>query len=458
MMATVRRRVVAVDRMRAVRGQPLPMVGNSLGLIVGKVASMALGFLFWLVAAHVAAPGEVGLAAGSVAAMMLCTQLALLGVGSAFILRLPLHRGAPVPLLDTAISLAALSSAAASILFLLAAGIFLHHLAFVATDPVYALLFLAMAVTGTLGILLDQVSIAFGRGTQVLSRNVASGVMSLVAAAALPLVSGSVSATELFATWVAGGVVTCGVGAFQLGRCVPGYRYRPRMDRSLSRDLIVVGLPNHALTLTERLPGLVLPIAVTELLSPATNAYWYVIWMMAWVIYTAPISVGMALFAEAVQQPQRRAAAVRRAIRSSLMLGSAGALVLAACAHPFLSLLGAGYADAGEWPLRVLLLALVPLSFVQAYYAAARAISRLGEALVAGVITSLVSVIVTMLAGVAAGLLGMALAWSSVQGLAGLWAATRLRRLGALDRNQAGDLDLTAPARSVAVPALTPDR
>src|SRR5215208_5576074 len=60
--------------------RPLTLTWNSLALIAAKVSTMALGFLFWLAAARLFEPSEVGVAAGLVAAMMLCTQVALLGL------------------------------------------------------------------------------------------------------------------------------------------------------------------------------------------------------------------------------------------------------------------------------------------------------------------------------------------------------------------------------------------
>src|SRR5207237_5365923 len=89
--------------------------------------------------------------------------------------------------------------------------------------------------------------------------------------------------------------------------------------RGLRRPLVRVGLPDPALPLTEPAPGLMLPILVTELLSPARNAFWYAVWMMAWVVYIIPISMGMALFAEASHRPESLARAVRSGVGSSLL-------------------------------------------------------------------------------------------------------------------------------------------
>ena len=74
---------------------------------------------------------------------------------------------------------------------------------------------------------------------------------------------------------------TVAFGLWQLRKSCGGYLYRPRLVRSLVPAMVTTGIGNHTLTLCERVPGLVLPIVVTELLSPQANAYWYVIWMSA---------------------------------------------------------------------------------------------------------------------------------------------------------------------------------
>ena len=75
----------------------LSMFSSSLALIGSKVATMGLGFFFWLVAARVYPASSVGLAAGAVSAVMLCTQLGLLGLGSSVIVHYPRHRRRPTP-------------------------------------------------------------------------------------------------------------------------------------------------------------------------------------------------------------------------------------------------------------------------------------------------------------------------------------------------------------------------
>jgi len=139
-----------------------------------------------------------------------------------------------------------------------------------------------------------------------------------------------------------------------------------------------------------------------------------------------PISVGQTLFAEAARDPERAAAATRHGLVTSLGLGIAAAAAMALLARVALGLLGSTYADAGEWALRILVVTVVPFSFIQAYYALCRASGRLAEATAAGAIFGSAAVATAVVAGMGAGLAAMAGGWLVVQCLAGAWAAVRL--------------------------------
>jgi O-antigen/teichoic acid export membrane protein len=410
-------------------GRSLPMHLNSIALILGKMATLGVGFLVWLLAARLLPPAEVGLASGAVSAMMLCVQIALFGAGAAVITLFPRHQERPANLLDTAIGVVGVASLVAAVAFLgLASGLF-RELRILAAIPGYAIAFIAMCALGTLGVLFDQIGTAQRRGDQVLVRGVVFGVVTLGIIIALPLGVGVTDASAILAAWVGGGLVSVGLGYAQLRRSLPTYRYRPRLHRQLAVQLIGVGLPNWALTMTERAPGLILPIVVTELLSPEANATWYAVWMMAWVVYVIPVQVGLSLFAEAAHRPDDLGLAVRRGLGLALAIGAVGA-VGAAIVGPFmLSFLGPSYVESGTTPLRILVVAVLPFAFVQAYFSACRSRQKLGEAILTGVCSGLVGVGAAVLAGLTYGLSGMAVAWLLTQIVTGAWAISRLRSI-----------------------------
>ncbi len=407
----------------------LSMLPNSLALIGAKTGMMGLGFVFWVLAARLFDRHDVGVAAGVVSAMMVCTQLALLGLGSSVIAQYPRHAQDPHALLDSAQTIVVGVSALASTAFLLVAAGAFEHLDVVVSTVGYGALFVAASVLGTLGVLLDQAFTAMRRGDQVLVRGLSFGSATVAALALAAVIAGDAGSQAIFLPWVVGGLVACALGVVQLRRTVPGYRPRTAVDRDTARALMGRGLPNYALTLAERVPGLVLPMIVVELLSPSANAAWYAAWMMAWVVYIVPIQVGMTAFAEVAHDPSRIAAIVGQGIRTSLAIGVAGSLVAIASADVVLSILGPGYAQDGAAPLRILVLALIPLTFSFAYFAVCRATDQLREAIAFGWTLGLASVAAAALVAPGGGLEAMAIAWVSVQSLGGLWSAWRLRRL-----------------------------
>jgi O-antigen/teichoic acid export membrane protein len=420
---------------------PRSQVSNGLALIAAKVVTMGLGFVFWVLAARTFTPHEVGLAAGVVSAMMLCTQLALLGLGSAFITHFPRLQWQPAALLNTSLTAVAALGVVCGAAFLLVAGWAFRQLDVAATHPAFALLFVTACVFGTAGILLDQIATALRRGEQALLRNATCAVGTVGLLALLIALGAPQSAQTIFVPWSLAGLVAGVVGIVQLRRALPHYRPRLAVDRRLVRELTTTGLPNHALTLAERAPGLVLPVLVAELLSPATNATWYAVWMMAWVVYIVPIQVGMTIFAEVAHDPSSFRESVRRGVLCTLVVGTLGALVLGVGASLALSILGPHYAADGAAPLRILLVALLPLTFIQAYFSSCRARRALAEAIATGWLNAVASVALAAAAGVAHGLTGMAIAWVVVQYATGLWSLWRLRHLSRQDLRPAPAAD-----------------
>jgi hypothetical protein len=282
-------------------------------MIAGKAALLGLGFVFWLFAARLFPAAAVGLAGGAVSAIMLCVQVAILGVGAALVIAYPKAEADPAALLDSAITVVTLAAATVGALFLVVAGAAFDELRVVAMVPSFAVLFVVMSVSGTIVLLFDHMSMAQSKGFDVFTRNGANAVITIAPLALVPLLGTGSGGLALFAAWVAGSLAACGLGFVQLHRTL-GYRYRPRLDRRLGAALVRRGLPNQALTLAERAPALILPILVTELLSAADNAYWYTAWMMAWTVNVIPLSVGMALFAETAHRPDAVDSHVRRSL------------------------------------------------------------------------------------------------------------------------------------------------
>jgi O-antigen/teichoic acid export membrane protein len=236
-------------------------------------------------------------------------------------------------------------------------------------------------------------------------------------------------ALAVFTCWTLSTAVAAGLGAVQLRRWIR-YRYRPALRRSSARMMLGLGVPNQILTLTERAPQLLLPVLLVHLVSPEAAAYWYPAWMMAWIVYTAPVSVGLVQFARGVQHP----ADLRRTIWSglgwSLCMGGGLALALVVAAPPLLALMGPEYAAASASAVRVLAIGLVPYAVLQAYNAVCRVRNRLAEAITVGLLVGAAACGSSVLVA-PDGSVAIATTWVASLTCGAAWALMRLWRLTA---------------------------
>jgi O-antigen/teichoic acid export membrane protein len=397
---------------------------RSVWLLVAKGLQMGGGFLFWVVAARSASVESVGIAAACVSGVMLCTQLGVLGTGSAVIIGL--GEGADVKeVLDTAFSVLGTAALGAAIGYLLLVqGLGSEALASTYSLG-FAVVFVVATCLGTLVICIDQASLALHHAGGAAPRYAAGGVAAVLAGVALSLRPGDLTAFQLVACWAVGGAVAAGIGAAQLHAWV-GYRYSPRVRVRRVLWVLRVGVPNQLLTATERVTPVLVPILLTHTASPTTTAYWYPAWMMAWVAFNAPISVGMVQFNDIVRHPARARRVVRQGAVWALALGGPLSLVIAAGAGTLLSLLGDGYADASVTALRILLLGLLPFTVLQAYNALCRGVGRTAEAVALGLVLMSAVAVGTVLTG-DQGSATVAVMWVAVSGSAALVALWRLR-------------------------------
>jgi O-antigen/teichoic acid export membrane protein len=404
----------------------LSLVINLNMLVLADLSRMTLGFGFWIAATQLYSPTDVGLAAGAVSMATLCIQIALLGIGSAFINHYPRDSRGWRSLLDSALSAVALTGLASAGLFLCLSASLFQDLAVIGARPFYVALFLLAAAFGTVATLLDYVSVALRRADQVLVRYVAFGVLSIALLLGLSFVGRLPGWTTVFSPWAVAACAVTALGLAQLKTAVR-YRYAPRLQLRPVQRLLRTGAPNWALTLAAAAPGLAVPVVVIESLSPQANARWYAAWMMASVAYIIPLRFGDALFAELSHHPGAPQRAIRRGIRWSLVLGFLAAVVVGGLARPGLALLGAGYADAATTTLRILVLAVLPLTFIHAYYSACRASGSLREAVATAGLSGALTIAAAIATGPRYGLDGIALACVSIQAATGVWALARLR-------------------------------
>lgn len=164
------------------------MVRNSMWLLLNTGLQAGLGFVFWILAAHVFTTPAVGRATSLLSATTLIAYVALLGIGTTLIRYLPTsdHRDT---LITTGLLLVGSFAALLALGYALAAPAFASSIAFLAHRALFVVGFVLFGAATAINLVTDAVFIAFRRaGVNALVDGGIGGVTRLLL---IPVAAGS---------------------------------------------------------------------------------------------------------------------------------------------------------------------------------------------------------------------------------------------------------------------------
>ncbi len=389
----------------------LVIVTNAGSLFSTQIVTSGLGFAYWWLAAHMYEPGLVGLSTAAVSAMLLMGDIGKVGLDTLLVGELARKPEARRALLATALLVAGLVGLALGLLFACGAPLLSSEFAPLGESAPASFLFaMGVALTST-GLVLDQALIGLLQGQIQLQRNAvfAAGKLLLLLLASL-LVASSFRML-IFATWVAGSLVSFAyvavVGLARADNRQMGYR--PQMG--LLRELGGASLKHYTLNLTLRVPPYVLPLLVAALISVENTASFYAAWMIADFLFTLPYAFTRVLFAVGSAQRPLLPEKMRFTLRLSFVMSAFGVVGLLFVAYPIMGLFGISYAEQATSTLRILAICVFPM-IIKAHYVAVSQI--LGKMLQAAKIMAIGAALEIGLAAIGAhlgGLAGLSLGW-----------------------------------------------
>ncbi|NOZ82597.1 MAG: lipopolysaccharide biosynthesis protein [Euryarchaeota archaeon] len=380
---------------------------NSLHIIMNNVLSAALGFFFWFIAARLYAPADVGIASTLISAMV------MLGILSGTGFRIGLMRFMPgstsaARMLNTCITVVAVISALLALLFLLLRHAISPALAQVLESPSVSAGFLIFAVSFSVSLLIEGAFIAGRLAKYVLLKNVLANTLKIP----IPIFLIPLGAGGIFAGWgVATTLMLLVALLVFMPRVVRGYTLRPAMDTRIMSEMVRFSAGNHLSGVLSAAPSLVMPVLITNRLSPEMAAYFYVSWMITNLLYMVPIGTSYSLLAEASADVRRTGEKVMKALRFMFAITLPGALAVVLLADYLLMLFGSSYTAEAGTLLRLLALSSIPMVLIRTYIALRNVQKRVSR--VVGVNAFLATGIISTayLLMPVLGLSGVGLAW-----------------------------------------------
>jgi len=415
------------------------VVRNSLYLMASTIATGALGYVFWGIAAHHFTRQQVGVGSAIISLCSTAALLTYLGSYATLIERLPAQEYSTrwtAILLRVCVTTVGVTVGIAilAVPLLLSTAEYRRYF----DSPVPIVIAVIGAALWTLVNLLGAAFIAARRAGRLLFMQSVISAMKILLL--IPLTAAGASAAGLVGAWVASAAFGVVVGVvwlvprMGLGRR-PGYVPRRRTADALdfrlrgygARHRRAADLPatagmrrlmaQHLTSVGGAVTPLVLPVLVVVRLGATQNAYFYITWMLGLAFFMISPSVATAVFAEGVRARADLHDAVLKALLVIALLLAPAVAVMIVAGKFVLGLFGPSYAHAGY----ALLVLLAISSFPDAASNIAVAVFRVSDRL--GYSTCLnLGILVLTLAGAwilmpRLGIAGVGVAWLSVQAL-----------------------------------------
>lgn len=387
------------------------MLSNAAALVGAMVANSGLGLAYWWLAARAFQRAELGLASAAITAMVLLGTAGMLGLGTLLIGEVARRPERAGQLISAALLASGAAATILGLLFALLAPWLSADLEPLAADALRPLLFALGAGLTAATLVLDQALIGLLWGDIQFWRNLLFAVAKLGFLWAIAAWLPSGDGMAIYATWLAGNMVSLGVVASLMTR--RGLRLAQRPDWSLLRRLGGAALWHHAFNLALLAPGLLLPLLVTVLLSAEANASFYLSWMLVGFVFVVPTALTTVLHAVGAADRRALARETCRTLWLSLVATLLAGGALFAAASWALGLFGTSYAEQAAWCLRILCLGGLPAIVKTHYIAIRRARDELRRALPLMVGGGLLELGLATLGATLGGLLGLSLGWAA---------------------------------------------
>jgi O-antigen/teichoic acid export membrane protein len=459
------------------------LVRNSLYLMAATVVTAALGYVFWVVAAHAFTREAVGIAS---AVISLCSTVALLtyvGPFAILIERLPANEFSSA--WTTVLIRACLATATVTALVTAVAAPILmtsHNYRSFFDAPLPIVLAVVGAAAWTLVNLLGAAFIAARRAGRFLSIQTLVSVTKVLLI--LPLALVGIGAAGIVEAWVASAALGIAVGSIWLiprmglgrrpgnrpsrraigttsavGRLTSDRRSRHRRPASPpSAAFVRQLLGQHLTSVGGAVTPLVLPVLVVLRLGVTQNAYFYITWMLGGIFFMVSPSVASATFAEGVRAHSNLQGVVVKALRIIVIVLAPAMAIMIVGGKLVLGLFGAPYAAAGYGLLILLAVSAIPDAVSNVAVAVFRVTHRLGYSAALNLGILVVTLTGAWILMGSMGIAGVGMAWLGAQilgAIASLPAYALMRRPVTLTTTH--DKDMSAILKSDAGVALLID-
>jgi len=363
-------------------------------LILNSFVMALFGFVFWSLAARTFSSSEVGLATAVISAVSLVASLSLLGFNVSIL------KFKEKSLNFTALVMCSIVAFILSVLFLLFVNVFSPNLSFLSSHVLYILGFIAFCMLNVVYFLMNSMLIAEQRTRVVFVKDTLFSVVKVIMILFISGVFG------LLVSWYLGIALAVIISSFFI------YVERKLFD---IRKVFHFSCYNYLSNILGILPNVLLPLVIIHYLGASYAAYFYVVWMIANLLFIVPTAMTQNVLSSGKEEN------MKKAYMFSACLLILGILLVGLIGEFLLNLFNPEYVIALPL-LYILALSSLPYGIRRIYQTKLNLHGRVKRVILMDAITLVVTVMGSI-AFIEYGLIAVGLSWlvGNVLGLVGMW-------------------------------------
>jgi O-antigen/teichoic acid export membrane protein len=384
-----------------------------------------LGFVFWMVVARFYSEAEVGLGAAIISAISLLGLFSRLGLDITLIRFLP-KTDKPTELINSCLTLSGIVALAIAGIYIAGIGLWSPAMGFIRHNVIFSIAFVLFTIFWTLSGVVSLIFIAKRRADFTLSKSTIYSLLKVP----LPIILVIYFHTfGIVASWgLATGVALAISVLLFLPRAQNRYKLVPKVNLGILKDVWRYSAGNYLANLLGAAPGLILPIMIVNLLGAAQNAYFYVAWMIAGLLFAIPGAISQTLFAEGSHFEVALEVNVRRSYRFIFMLLIPAIVIVLLGGKWFLLIFGASYSANALMLLWILAASSFFVGINSVYYSNLRVESRIRELVAIFVFVTLAVLVGSYFVTPITGIVGVGYVWIGARGLVSVYILLRMVR------------------------------
>jgi len=397
---------------------------NAVYLVVYSAASNLTGVLFWIVVARLYDTEAVGLASAAISAIGFVVLFSSLGLDYGIVRFLPGAGSRTGDIINSCFTTTGLVAVILAGIFLAGLGVWSPALLSIGVNPAFLASFIFLSLIAMFFGLVVQVFIAQRRAGFALTLGLIFGLSRFIP---IILLASVIPVLGIYVSWGIASTASVLTGIFWfLPRIIRGYHPRFQIKRAVLAEMLRFSITNFISNIFWALPVVVLPLMVVNILGAEQNAYYYIGWSAASIIFIIPASISQSLFAEGSHSQDKLGQEVRKCLKISLVLILPALILLVTLGDKILWLFGRAYSENTTSLIWVLAPSVLPMSINYIYLSIRRVEKRMKSVVILSAFIAAVTLGLSYVLLPGMGILGTGLAWLAGQTGAALFVVYEL--------------------------------